>query len=67
MVELDKKDPVSLTELMISTLAMADAVAKLLSEKGVISQGKTNPNARQHRTSLAYLARVCRSVLSANC
>jgi hypothetical protein len=26
MAELDKKDPVNLTELMVSTLAMADAV-----------------------------------------
>ena len=34
MAELDKKDPVSLTELMVSTLAMADAVTKLLIEKG---------------------------------
>jgi len=32
MAELDKKDPVSLTELMVSTLAMADAVTKLLIE-----------------------------------
>jgi hypothetical protein len=29
MAELNKKDPVSLTELMVSTLAMADAVAKI--------------------------------------
>jgi hypothetical protein len=33
MTEL-KKDPVSLEELMVSTLAMADAVTKLLIEKG---------------------------------
>jgi hypothetical protein len=40
MAELDKKDPVSLTELMVSTLAMADAVTKLLIEKGVITEQK---------------------------
>lgn len=36
MPELDKNKPVSLEELMISTLAMADAVTKLLIEKGII-------------------------------
>ena len=40
MGELDKKDPVSLTELMVSTLAMADAVTKLLIEKGVITEAE---------------------------
>ena len=40
MAELDKKDPVSLTELMVSTLAMADAVTKLLIEKGVITEAE---------------------------
>ena len=33
MAEQDKKLPVSLQELMVSTLAMADAVTKLLIEK----------------------------------
>jgi hypothetical protein len=32
MAEQDKKAPVTLQELMVSTLAMADAVAKLLIE-----------------------------------
>jgi hypothetical protein len=40
MAELDKKDPVSLTELMVSTLAMADAVTKLLIEKSLISEAE---------------------------
>ena len=40
MAELNKKDPVSLTELMVSTLAMADAVTKILIEKGVISEAE---------------------------
>ena len=34
MAELDKGKPVSLQELMVSTLAMTDALAKLLIEKG---------------------------------
>ena len=37
MAELDKGKPVSLEELMVSTLAMTDALAKLLIEKGVIT------------------------------
>ena len=35
MAELDKTKPVSLEEFMLSTLAMADAVTKLLIEKGL--------------------------------
>jgi hypothetical protein len=37
MTDLNKQ-PVSLEELMVSTLAMVDAVTKLLIEKGVISE-----------------------------
>ena len=37
MAELEKGKPVSLEELMVSTLAMTDALAKLLIEKGVIT------------------------------
>jgi hypothetical protein len=33
MAELDKDKPVSLQELMVTTLVMADVVAKLLIEK----------------------------------
>ncbi len=36
MAELEQGKPVSLEELMVSTLAMTDALAKLLIEKGVI-------------------------------
>jgi hypothetical protein len=35
MAELEKGEPVSLEELLVTTLAMADAVTKLLIEKGV--------------------------------
>ena len=37
MAELDKQGTVTLQELMISTLAMTDALAKLLIEKGLIA------------------------------
>ena len=49
MGELDKKDPVSLTELMVSTLAMADAVSKLLIEKGVITEAEFKEKLLQER------------------
>ncbi len=38
MTDLDKGKTVSLQELMVSTLAMVDAVTKLLIEKGIISE-----------------------------
>jgi len=38
MGELDKGGTVTLQELVISSLAQTDAVAKLLNEKGVITQ-----------------------------
>jgi hypothetical protein len=40
MAELDKGKPVSLQELMVSSLATADALAKLLIEKGVITDAE---------------------------
>jgi hypothetical protein len=40
MAELEKEKPVSLEELMLTTLAMADAVTKLLMEKGVITEAE---------------------------
>ena len=40
MAELDKGKPVSLEELMVSTLAMSDALAKLLNEKGNITDAE---------------------------
>ena len=49
MAGLDKKDSVSLTELMVSTLAMADAVTKLLIEKGVITEAEFKEKLLQER------------------
>ncbi len=40
MAELEKGKPVSLEEFMVSTLAMTDALAKLLIEKGVITDAE---------------------------
>ena len=40
MAELEPGKTVSLEELMVSTLAMTDALAKLLIEKGVISDAE---------------------------
>lgn len=40
MTELDNRKPVSLEELIVSTLAMTDALAKLLIEKGVITDAE---------------------------
>ena len=40
MAELQNGKPVSLEELMVSTLAMTDALAKLLIEKGVITDAE---------------------------
>lgn len=40
MTDLDKTKPVSFEELMVSTLAMTDALAKLLIENGVINDAE---------------------------
>jgi hypothetical protein len=40
MSELDKGKTVSLEELMVATLAMTDALAKLLIEKGFITDAE---------------------------
>jgi hypothetical protein len=40
MTELDKGKPVSLQELMVPTLGMTDALAKLLIENGVITDAE---------------------------
>ena len=40
MAQLENGKPVSLEELMVSTLAMTDALAKLLIERGVITDAE---------------------------
>lgn len=40
MAELDKSGAVTLQELLVTSLAQTDAVAKLLIEKGIFSQAE---------------------------
>ena len=40
MAELEKGKSVSLEELVVTTLAMSDALAKLLIEKGVVTDAE---------------------------
>ena len=49
MAEFNKDATVSLKELMVSTLAMADAVTKLLIEKGVITEAEFKEKLLQER------------------
>ena len=49
MAEFDKDATVSLKELMVSTLAIADAVTKLLIEKGVITEAEFKEKLLQER------------------
>jgi hypothetical protein len=51
MADLDKGKTVSLQELMVSTLAMVDAVTKLLIEKGVISEEEFREKLMEERAT----------------
>ncbi len=51
MATLDKEDTVSMQELMVSSLAMADALAKVLIEKGVISDAEFKQKLKAERAS----------------
>jgi hypothetical protein len=53
MAELDKGKAVSLEELMVSTLAMTDALAKPLIEKGLITQAEFTQKLRR---SVRYIS-----------
>ena len=55
MAELDKGKKVSLEELMVSTLAMTDALAKLLIEKGVISDAEFKQKLLQERAVYQHI------------
>jgi hypothetical protein len=55
MAELKKGKPVSMEELMVTTLAMADAVTKLLIEKGVITRRSSSRSCwRNVRSTSAF-------------
>ena len=51
MTELDRGKTVSLQELMVSTLAMVDAVTKLLIEMGVISEEEFREKLMEERAT----------------
>ena len=55
MAELDKGKTVSLQELMVSTLAMTDALAKLLIEKGVISDAEFKQKLLEERAVYQHI------------
>ena len=55
MIDINKR--VTLEELMVSTLAMADAVAKLLIEKGIISEAEFKEKLWQERATYQALLR----------
>jgi hypothetical protein len=63
MAELDKGKPVSLEELMVSTLAMTDALAKLLIEKGVITDAEFKQKLLEER---AVYQRILNSTTQLN-
>jgi hypothetical protein len=49
MAEPDRKAPVTMQELLVSTLAQGDALAKLLIEKGIITQAEFMEKLSQER------------------
>jgi hypothetical protein len=51
MAEPESGKPVTLEELMVSTLAMADAVTKLLIEKGVITEAEFREKLLEERAA----------------
>ena len=55
MAELDKGKPVSLEELMVSTLAMTDALPKLLIEKGVITDAEFTKKLLEERAVYQHI------------
>jgi hypothetical protein len=55
MTELDKAKTVTLEELMVSTLAMADAVTNLLIAKGVISEAEFKEQLLKERATYQTL------------
>jgi hypothetical protein len=59
MNDLDNEQTLTLTELMVSTLAMVDAMTKILVEKGLMSEAEFREKLSQERaTYQALLAKV---------
>lgn len=57
MAQLENGNPVSLQKLMVSTLAMTDALAKLLIEKSVITDAEFKQKLLEERA-------VCQRILN---
>jgi len=51
MAELDKQGTVALEELIVSTLAITDAVSKLLIEKGLITDEESKKKLGEERAT----------------
>jgi hypothetical protein len=49
MGDLDKEQTSTLTELMVSTLAMVDAMTKILVDKGLMSEAEFREKMSQER------------------
>jgi hypothetical protein len=59
MGELDKDQTFTLTELMVSTLAMIDAITKILVEKGIMSEAEFREHmAKERATYQALISKV---------
>jgi hypothetical protein len=61
MTDLDKGKTMSLQELMVSTLAMVDAVTKLLIEKGVTSEEEFREKLMEERATYQKDSLILRS------
>ena len=55
MAKMDKKAPVTLQELVVSSLAQTDALAKLLIEKGLITQAEFMQKISEERATYQKL------------
>lgn len=55
MADTRKAEPVALQELLISSLAMTDAVVKLLIEKGLIGQEEFTAKLSEERAAYQKL------------
>jgi len=57
MVTINKGDPVTLQELLVSSLAQTDAVCKLLIEKGVITRDEFMEKLKAERATYQAMFR----------
>ena len=55
MAENNKQEPVTIQELLVSNLAQTDALAKLLIEKGVITQQEFLAKISQERATYQHM------------